>query len=235
MSMTTLSFPEKLNDYWLTSQDKIATECEFRGLNWQQLVDSLTPDQQNDLKKVCSISAFVADNIAIEADYFFQQIQSEKIYQPLSIRQLEAELLSLIGGRFNQSDPSSDPSANLLPTEEQLFKALRIFRRRTQMHIIWRDLLRLAKTMDTTRMLSDMADVCITQGLNNVHAMLAEKHGQPIGKNSKTEQRLLVLGMGKLGAHELNLSSDIDLIFAYPESGMTTGNLSLPENARNRR
>lgn len=235
MSMTTLSFPEQLNDYWLTSQDKIATECEFRGLNWQQLVDSLTPDQQNDLKKVCSISAFVADNIAIEADYFFQQIQSEKIYQPLSIRQLEAELLSLIGGRFNQSDPSSDPSANLLPTEEQLFKALRIFRRRTQMHIIWRDLLRLAKTMDTTRMLSDMADVCITQGLNNVHAMLAEKHGQPIGKNSKTEQRLLVLGMGKLGAHELNLSSDIDLIFAYPESGMTTGNLSLPKNARNRR
>ena len=235
MSMTTLSFPEQLNDYWLTSQDKIATECEFRGLNWQQLVDSLTPDQQNDLKKVCSISAFVADNIAIEADYFFQQIQSGKIYQPLNIRQLEAELLSLIGGRFNQSDPSSDPSANLLPTEEQLFKALRIFRRRTQMHIIWRDLLRLAKTMDTTRMLSDMADVCITQGLNNVHAMLAEKHGQPIGKNSKTEQRLLVLGMGKLGAHELNLSSDIDLIFAYPESGMTTGNLSLPENARNRR
>lgn len=229
-----LSFPEQLNDYWHKVQNKLITELEFRGLNWQSLLNSLSTEQKGDLKKVCTISAFVADNIVIEAEYFFQQIQSGKIYQPLTLAQLEQGLLELIESTADKT-PADDPEQKALPTEEQLFKALRIFRRRTQMHIIWRDLLRLAKTMDSTRMLSDMADVCITQSLNIVHASLAEKHGQPIGKRSQKEQRLLVLGMGKLGAHELNLSSDIDLIFAYPESGMTTGNLSLPENARNRR
>jgi len=225
MSTATLSFPAQLNDYWATTQDKLISEFEFRGLDWQQLFDSLNSEQQEDLKKVVCISAFVADNIAIDGEYFFQKIRSGEIYQQLTAHQLEHQLTELI----------ASPSETELATEEQLFKALRIFRRQTQIHIIWRDLLRLAKTMDTTRMLSDMADVCITLSLNHVHALLAEKHGQPMGKISKKEQRLLVLGMGKLGAHELNLSSDIDLIFAYPESGMTTGNLSLPENARNRR
>jgi [glutamine synthetase] adenylyltransferase / [glutamine synthetase]-adenylyl-L-tyrosine phosphorylase len=209
-----IAYPEQLNDYWSTTENKLVSEFEFRGLDWQQLFDALSNEQQEDLKKVVFISAFVASNIAIDGDYFFQQVSSGQIYQRLNSQQLQHQLSELIG----------EPSNNELPNEEQLFKALRVFRRRTQIHIIWRDLLRLAKTMDTTRMLSDMADVCITQGLNHAHAMLAEKHGQPIGKASKTEQRLLVLGMGKLGAHELNLSSDIDLIFAYPESGITTGN-----------
>ncbi|MEH6450216.1 MAG: bifunctional [glutamate--ammonia ligase]-adenylyl-L-tyrosine phosphorylase/[glutamate--ammonia-ligase] adenylyltransferase [Oleispira sp.] len=212
MSLTTQSitaYPAQLNDYWSKTEDKLISEFEFRGLDWQQLLTSLSDEQQADLKKICSISAFVAGNIAIDGAYFFQQVSSGVIYQKLNAHQLEQQLLELIG---------TDGS------EEQLFKALRVFRRRTQIHIIWRDLLRLAKTMDTTRMLSDMADVCITQGLNHVHGLLAEKHGQPMGKVSKNEQRLLVLGMGKLGAYELNLSSDIDLIFAYPESGNTTGN-----------
>ena len=214
MSTATLSFPAPLNDYWATTQDKLISEFEFRGLDWQQLFDSLNSEQQEDLKKVVCISAFVADNIAIDGEYFFQKIRSGEIYQQLTAHQLEHELTELI----------ASPSETELATEEQLFKALRIFRRRTQIHIIWRDLLRLAKTMDTTRMLSDMADVCITLSLNHVHGLLAEKHGQPMGKVTKKEQRLLVLGMGKLGAYELNLSSDIDLIFAYPESGNTTGN-----------
>lgn len=214
MSTTILSFPAPLNDYWATTQSKLISEFEFRGLNWQQLFDALTKEQQEDLKKVVCISAFVADNIAIEGAYFFQKVSSGEIYQGLDSHPLEQHLLELIGDSVNE-EPAS---------EERLFKALRIFRRRTQIHIIWRDLLRLAKTMDTTRMLSNMADVCITQGLNHIHALLTEKHGQPMGKTSKKEQHLLVLGMGKLGAHELNLSSDIDLIFAYPESGTTTGN-----------
>jgi glutamate-ammonia-ligase adenylyltransferase len=211
---TSLSFPGQLDDYWDITQDKLKTEFEFRGYDWSRLFDALSLEQQRDVKKVCTISQFVADNIAIDGELFFQQVISNDIYQRLSQKQLERNLLTLINDSSNEG----------LPSEEQLFKALRIFRRRTQIHIIWHDLLRLAKTMNTTRMLSDMADVCITQGLNYVHAMLAEKHGEPIGKTNKIKQRLLVLGMGKLGAHELNLSSDIDLIFAYPESGNTSGN-----------
>src|SRR3546814_6542923 len=46
-------------------------------------------------------------------------------------------------------------------------------------------------------------------------------HGTPIGNESGQPQDLIVLGMGKLGGGELNVSSDIDLIFVYPEDGDT--------------
>jgi glutamate-ammonia-ligase adenylyltransferase len=220
-------FPEQLNDYWQITEEKLISEFSLRGLDWQKLLNSLSGEQQADLKKVCSISSFVADNIALDGDYFFQQIVAGNIYQQTSAQQLALQLQELVqqGCTIEQQSSAGNESEQIAyPSEEHLFKALRIFRRRTQIHIIWRDLLRLAKTMDTTHMLSDMADVCIHQALNYAHHTLAQKHGQPMGKVSKEEQRLLVLGMGKLGAYELNLSSDIDLIFCYPESGATTGN-----------
>ncbi|EGH33782.1 bifunctional glutamine-synthetase adenylyltransferase/deadenyltransferase, partial [Pseudomonas syringae pv. japonica str. M301072] len=43
------------------------------------------------------------------------------------------------------------------------------------------------------------------------------------GRHSGKPQHMVILGMGKLGAVELNLSSDIDLIFGYPEGGETVG------------
>ncbi len=48
-------------------------------------------------------------------------------------------------------------------------------------------------------------------------------HGTPIGDESGTPQELIVIGMGKLGGRELNVSSDIDLVFVYPEEGETAG------------
>ena len=45
-------------------------------------------------------------------------------------------------------------------------------------------------------------------------------HGAPIGAESGTPQELIVVGMGKLGGGELNFSSDIDLVFLYPEASI---------------
>ncbi len=50
---------------------------------------------------------------------------------------------------------------------------------------------------------------------------LIARHGTPVGEESGKRQDLIVLGMGKLGGRELNVSSDIDLIFVYPEDGET--------------
>jgi glutamate-ammonia-ligase adenylyltransferase len=50
-----------------------------------------------------------------------------------------------------------------------------------------------------------------------------QQFGTPTGGRSGQPQQMVILGMGKLGAVELNLSSDIDLIFAYPEGGETVG------------
>ncbi len=107
-------------------------------------------------------------------------------------------------------------------TEAVLHQQLRQFRQREMVRIIWRDLAGWADLAETMRDLSNMADACIQQSLNLLHLWLCHDLGTPCNSAGK-EQRLIVLGMGKLGAGELNLSSDIDLIFSYPENGETRG------------
>ena len=107
--------------------------------------------------------------------------------------------------------------------EARMMTRLRQFRRREMVRIVWRDFSRLAETMETTRDLSHLAEACTGAALAFAEQALVLRHGEPIGRHSGERQRLVVLGMGKLGAWELNLSSDVDLIFAYPEAGETNG------------
>ncbi|MGD8912000.1 MAG: bifunctional [glutamate--ammonia ligase]-adenylyl-L-tyrosine phosphorylase/[glutamate--ammonia-ligase] adenylyltransferase [Candidatus Thiodiazotropha sp.] len=106
--------------------------------------------------------------------------------------------------------------------EEGLSVALRNFRRRQMVRIIWRDLARLAPLDETLEDLSALADSCIDWALRKLYVWLSDQMGTPRNEQGEA-QPLVVLGMGKLGARELNLSSDIDLIFAYPEAGHTDG------------
>lgn len=107
--------------------------------------------------------------------------------------------------------------------KEQLDRALRQFRNREMLRIIWRDFNRLADMVETTTNVSYLADSCIEQALAFHHRQMVERHGEPCSQyqGESMPQQLLVLGMGKLGAYELNLSSDIDLIFCYPSNGET--------------
>lgn len=107
--------------------------------------------------------------------------------------------------------------------EEDLMRTLREFRQQQMLHIIWRDLTRRAATLETTAALTALADVCIATAVDFLYPRLCAEFGTPTGEMSGKPQSLLVLGMGKLGAFELNLSSDIDLIFSYDESGETQG------------
>ena len=108
-------------------------------------------------------------------------------------------------------------------TDEELGRVLRRQRTRQQVRIIWRDLTRQADLIETCRDLSDMADACIDQAYRWLYERHCQQFGTPIGQRSGEPQPMVILGMGKLGAVELNLSSDIDLIFAYPEGGETAG------------
>ncbi|MCU7924638.1 MAG: bifunctional [glutamate--ammonia ligase]-adenylyl-L-tyrosine phosphorylase/[glutamate--ammonia-ligase] adenylyltransferase [Candidatus Thiodiazotropha sp. (ex Dulcina madagascariensis)] len=106
--------------------------------------------------------------------------------------------------------------------EAALSQCLRQYRRQQMVRIIWRDITTLAPLDETLEDLSALADACIGQALEKLYAWASHEMGTP--RNAEGEaQPLVVLGMGKLGARELNLSSDIDLIFAYPESGQTDG------------
>ncbi|MGH8369360.1 MAG: bifunctional [glutamate--ammonia ligase]-adenylyl-L-tyrosine phosphorylase/[glutamate--ammonia-ligase] adenylyltransferase, partial [Gammaproteobacteria bacterium] len=106
--------------------------------------------------------------------------------------------------------------------EDGLMRSLRNIRRREMVRIAWRDLAGWADLEQTLRDLSDLADTCVDGALAALSNWHAERHG--IARNPQGEpQSLVVLGMGKLGAHELNFSSDIDLIFTYPDNGQSDG------------
>ena len=105
-------------------------------------------------------------------------------------------------------------------TEQAFHKHLRVQRNRAMVRIIWRDFNRIANMQQTTAELSLMADAAIQSALDFHFQKLSTAVGQPLDENGNNVG-LQVLGMGKLGASELNLSSDVDLIFAYPSAGQT--------------
>jgi glutamate-ammonia-ligase adenylyltransferase len=111
--------------------------------------------------------------------------------------------------------------------EASLHTALRRFRREIQFRIIWRDLLRWADLQETMTATSCFADTCIDGALEWLYEDTCTQLGTPWGINPATgeesPQKMVVLGMGKLGGWELNVSSDIDLIFAFPGKGETRG------------
>ena len=99
---------------------------------------------------------------------------------------------------------------------------IRRFRRRQLVRIAWRDLASLTDVETVLRELTLLADVCIAAASEHATRSLRERYGVPRGQDG-SELGLMVLGMGKLGGGELNFSSDIDLVFLFPEHGETDG------------
>ncbi|WP_020559113.1 bifunctional [glutamate--ammonia ligase]-adenylyl-L-tyrosine phosphorylase/[glutamate--ammonia-ligase] adenylyltransferase [Thiofilum flexile] len=110
--------------------------------------------------------------------------------------------------------------------ETLLLKQVRWIRHCETVRIAWRDLMNLAPLAETMRDCSDLADALVEASLTWWYKDFCAKHGVPRSKEGEA-QHLVVLGMGKLGGQELNFSSDIDLIFAFPEAGMTDGRREL--------
>ncbi|MDI1302419.1 MAG: bifunctional [glutamate--ammonia ligase]-adenylyl-L-tyrosine phosphorylase/[glutamate--ammonia-ligase] adenylyltransferase [bacterium] len=107
--------------------------------------------------------------------------------------------------------------------DDALMAGLRQRREQEMLRWIYRDVNNLCSVPELTRELSDFADAAIAVAMQQAHATLAAIHGDPVGAQSGKSLQLCVIAMGKLGAQELNLSSDIDLIFTYPEAGDTAG------------
>jgi len=115
--------------------------------------------------------------------------------------------------------------------EPGLMRELRLFRRRTLARIGWSQALQTSATEQTLTQLSELAEVLIIAARDWLYQSCCREWGTPVNAQGET-QPLLVLGMGKLGGGELNFSSDIDLIFAYPESGRTQGGRRELDNAQ---
>ncbi len=114
--------------------------------------------------------------------------------------------------------------------EGQLACALRTLRKRVMLLLIMRDLGGLCDLTEVMRGMTALAELCVRRAQAFCMQALVAQHGQPVAAESGTAQELLVIGMGKLGGGELNVSSDIDLIFVYPEDGETSGTRPLSNN-----
>ena len=129
-------------------------------------------------------------------------------------------------GDLNQR--KSPEAAALLAeiSESGLDSGLRRNRNRQMLRIIWRDLCGLSNLRETFSDLTTLAEICLQAAIDEHSRRLQEKYGVPRSEGGD-EQQIIVIGMGKLGGRELNLSSDIDVMFCYPRTGECDGRRNL--------
>ena len=107
-------------------------------------------------------------------------------------------------------------------SEVNFFQQMRQMRQKIMAHLIVRDLNGLADYAEVVATTSALAEFALQTSIAYFIPQLTSAYGTPHSADGQP-QSLIVVGMGKLGGAELNVSSDIDLIFAYEQEGETTG------------
>jgi [glutamine synthetase] adenylyltransferase / [glutamine synthetase]-adenylyl-L-tyrosine phosphorylase len=135
----------------------------------------------------------------------------------------EARLLADCDRIFSRAEMEDVLRVELAQRPDELKSCLRCLRQQVWLRTAARDLAGLANLTEVIATITALAEVTIAAAQADAERELEERHGAPMGEESHTPQQLIVVGMGKLGGHELNVSSDIDLVFVYPEEGDTDG------------
>ena len=160
--------------------------------------------------RVWAGSDYVAEQMTRRPQLVQWLAEKDRLQRNLGAREMRDELRHLL-----QS----------VADENSLHAALRFFRHCHLCRIIWRDLMQgpsVASYQQTVADLSALAAVAIDETLKVLFRWACGRDGAPCNGRGQTLP-LVVLAMGKLGAGELNLSSDIDLIFTYEFEGETEG------------
>lgn len=175
--------------------------------NKEEIHTSLPPDTEQTLVEIFYCSEFIADSLVQNHWMFTELITSGDLATSYSCHTYATRVKDLVSDLKN---------LGLIKKKLLQFKLYEIIR------IAWRDLTRTADLKQTLEDLSNLADAIMDITIKLVYDDLSQIHGVPTDHEGSF-QNIIVLGMGKLGAHELNFSSDIDLIFVYPETGYTNG------------
>lgn len=182
-------------------------------LHWQRLstvisdLSDLSQEQQYALHTVLGLSDFIADALQKSPDLL------AKLYATDALSQ---------ANRWPDYPAQLQASLATVSDEEDLKRVLRQFRRTSMVAIAWRELLGLSEVEESFIHLTKLADCLICAARDWLYQRQCQELGTPMDSNGQP-QPLLILGMGKLGGGELNFSSDIDLIFTFPENGYTIG------------
>lgn len=169
----------------------------------------LTTAQQEAVARAVAVSAFFSEQIAKHPDWLQEFAAAWQL----------------------SNDPEQQLQDRLATCHDDVtaMKVLRDWRNWHQCWMILRDVNRLATTRETTAACTHLAEAAVRASLGWAQPRLESRFGvpQPCPFQKHQPQSLSVIAMGKMGARELNLSSDIDLILAYPTEGYTQGDKSI--------
>ena len=161
--------------------------------------------------RAMQLSRFVGRALAAELGSGADDAQrldrlGELAAQPWSRQRLNAEFerLAEVGGDEEQS----------------LARRLRRLRRRVMLALAARDIAGVADLAEVVGTVTALAELAVERALQVHGRVLAQRHGVPLSADG-VPQDLLVVAMGKGGGGELNVSSDLDLVFVYDEDGET--------------
>lgn len=158
----------------------------------------------------CRITAYDLNDVKSMSHYIQRMIETK----PDIINSLASEdALSLKRTRLSYLKQLQ--TIDHLPLQN-CHKALRHIRHKEMLRIAFRALSGKATLEETLRETSDFADICLTHTLSYLHKEYEKKYGQTVDAEGNP-QRLHIVALGKLGGRELNFSSDVDLLFAFPE------------------
>ena len=166
-----------------------------------------SPDVLNSIKQVFAFSDFVAAACTRDPALLIDLIDRGDLVRQIEINDYHRQFEKMLAG---------------VRDELTLLSLLRRIRRREMVRIAWRDLAGWSDLTETMGDLSGFADACLEHALRTLHRWQCDKFGVPTAVDG-SEQHLVILGLGKLGARELNFSSDVDLIFTFPRGGQTRG------------
>jgi glutamate-ammonia-ligase adenylyltransferase len=205
-----------LERYWQALQERADSGAQPDAEALLELVQSQHGFSRQ-LAQVWACSDYAADVCLQHPDILLALHHSGQLLR-LNMDDFYAELKAELHTLF-PDQAGTDSTARL--DEIELKTRLRLFQQKQMLRLIWRDVCHLASVRDTAAEVSVLAEVAMDVTLDLLHQWLVRTMGEPIGQRSGQPQRMVIVGMGKLGAGELNLSSDIDLMFAYPEIGET--------------
>jgi glutamate-ammonia-ligase adenylyltransferase len=195
-------WPDNLKADLETKRERLAQALQDAGARLPA-----DPELQDQLSRVLAFSDFIAESCIRDPQLLTRLWQSGDLRRPAEAGAYASGLAACLEGTADIDD---------------LAGRLRRFRRREMVRIAWRDLTGGAELAATTSDLSDLAEACLDQALTWLYEWQCADQGPPLADDG-APMGLVVLALGKLGARELNFSSDIDLIFAFPGGGETRG------------
>ncbi len=196
------------------------TLSELANLRFDELsakysdIQALTDTQSHLLRQVIGLSDFVFDQLMVNPQWIEFIFAGDLLLSDSLIPTIEQQIEQVLSQTAD---------------EKGLERNLRLLRNQFQVMIAWRDLCHLVPLEHSLQEVSHLAQQLILGARDWLAQSLAATWGYPTDEQGN-RQPMLIIGMGKLGGRELNFSSDIDLIFTFPEHGQTVGGRRSTDN-----